>query len=237
MKRGRIKIIFYLVSFSVSLYSISRVLDPIISIASGHPEDIKGGLFARLLPGLIGGESLDLSGITGGEGGLSSVDDIFNSLKQQGGDQTASSAGTDLQNLLSRVKSTASPSSKSGGTGSARIIRNTRATPVKKMTADEIAMTAVDSRVLDPDVEKSLRESAISLHTQGKIEEAIAAYQKAIAASPKRSGLHRNLALAYFQIGNYTNAWDEVHATRQLNGTIPDKFLHALGDKMSEPIG
>ena len=237
MKRGRIKIAFYLVSFSVSLYSISRVIEPIMSIASGHPEEIKDSFFAKFIPGLTGGESLDLSGLTGGEDGDSSIDDIFNSLKQQGGDQTTPSTATDLQNVLSQAGDSSKISSKSANRSGAKIIRNTRALPVKKLNPSDIAMTTVDSHELDPEVEESLRQSAISLHTQGKIKEAITAYQKAIAASPNRAGLHRNIALAYYQLGNFTSAWDEVHTAQQLGGTVPDRFLQSLRDKMSEPTG
>lgn len=103
-------------------------------------------------------------------------------------------------------------------------------------SARSSAMEADDSaQRLAPEERQTLLESAESLHAQGKLAEAIVAYHNALARNPDDGGAHLNLAIAYFQQGDYNGAWLEVHEAQRLGKPPKPEFIETLRERMPDP--
>ena len=240
MRKGRIKLTILMIAFAVSLYSISKVMGPLIALASGDTTSIQEGLVAKLLPTLFGESTTDLEML--GDGSLAQLEDM---LKQSSNEidpskslGLGSAAGISNPNQLLGPNGLGSSSSQTGNSPtSARLItkNSSQRSGSNEIDPDRIEMTNVRDVGLDPELEKSLRASAIALHMEGKLEKAVEAYHKEIAREPSKARLRSNLAVALYQLERYDEAWDEVHEAQRLGGSPPAAFVKALRKKMSEP--
>jgi tetratricopeptide (TPR) repeat protein len=237
MRKGRIKLAILMIAFAVSLFSISKVMGPLIALASGDTSAIQDGLMSKLLPTLFGGKTGELE-VFGGN----SLDRVQSLLEQsQSFDPTAGGAGKSSgisipNQLISPAGLAQSPSSSSSTTStSARIITKSSGKSRPQLHPDDFEMSNVREAGLDPELEESLRTSAIALHMEGRLEEAVAAYHREIEKAPGKPRIHANLAVALFQMKRYDEAWQEVHAARHLGGGPPAAFVKALTEKMPEP--
>lgn len=81
-----------------------------------------------------------------------------------------------------------------------------------------------------------LNASAASLHAQGRLEEAIAAYHALLRTDPGSAGTHLNLAFAYYQSGDDRSAWRHVESARQLGREPHPKFKRLLSERTPDPF-
>jgi len=239
MKRGRIKLAFYVAAFSLSLYSASRILDPILALASGDTSKTDSGFLQKLLPNLTGGSDIleSLASINENtQNPLGRLSEITQNLDPQNNKNTnPSSTPTTASDPLNALKKIANPKTPANISSKARITKKKKPSPQKQNPANPAQMKPKQPRKLKPKIEQSLGRSAVALHNQGKLKKAIAAYKKAIAADFKNASLHKNIAIAYYQVGNYELAWAEIHSAQKLGGRIPPKFLSTLQEKMPDP--
>ena len=85
--------------------------------------------------------------------------------------------------------------------------------------------TRVDARMMRAD-----------LHwTRGEQGEAIDAAQAVLLTHPSSVDAHGRLARWYFYTGAYESAWEHVHATESLGGSVPGQLRRLLSDRMPEP--
>ncbi len=233
-----------------------------MSLASGESSDGGAGtvgMISKLLPLISGGgdnaglENIDLSALTGGSTGgtgdgspdMNTLLDSINSLSNgsTSSNSSASSASSsssnslglsdDLMSQLNQLTGNSGSTSKSKSAGNAKIL--SRSSPTRKREAPKVEMKSIDSAEMDTQLESSIRTSAVALHANGKLVEAIAAYQKAIRSNPNDASLYLNYAIAQYQTTDYTGAWQSVHKAASLGKTAPKKFRKALAKKMAEP--
>jgi tetratricopeptide (TPR) repeat protein len=75
----------------------------------------------------------------------------------------------------------------------------------------------------------------VSLFALGRRNQAIDCYRTAIALNNRNPYPHLNLAAAMYFMGDYAEAWKEVHLGERYGGTpIPD-FIEALSQQMPDP--
>jgi len=211
-KRRSIKPFIYLFMVVVSLYSLSRVVDPLLTLASGEAGAVGDGLNG-LVSTVIKEKTQEVMSryITGTgtpEGSLDTLD-----LDQLTGQLSGQNPGdiTSLeQTLLAGL-------------------------PREKGSQKDDEMIDINSVELDPELEQALLNSAVGLHNQGKLDEAIAAYYHLLSKNPNHAASYANLAVAYLQKSEYEKAWQAIHKSESLGRRTHKQFRADLEEKMSEP--
>lgn len=209
-KKRLFKLFYYMATLCISLYSVSRIVSPILELKESFGADgnvstsvIKNILF-NLLPGNTEA-NLEQYGIE---------DDIINKLPFADNPQ--------LQGQLQRYQ----------------LANNTGAQDTQPVISvnKNIVVQDIRNAELDPELEKELSRSAVVLHAQGKLEEAIAVYLTDVGKNPRDAAAFSNLALAYYQTGQYTDAWEAVFKAEDLGRVTNSEFRSKLTEKMAEPI-
>lgn len=116
-----------------------------------------------------------------------------------------------------------------GATTGVRALFPTMSAQTAKKNSREIVMQDVRHAGLDPEIVSDLERSAVSLHTAGRLDEAIDAYVRAIKDSPKDAGLHLNLGIAYYQKGLLENARSQLGEASRLGARVPSQLAEAIG--------
>ena len=75
----------------------------------------------------------------------------------------------------------------------------------------------------------------MALRMQGRLDESIEQFKEAIRLNPRFIDAHGNLALAYYDRGEYALAWKHIRACEDVGGHAPKGFLKRLAEKMPEP--
>lgn len=87
----------------------------------------------------------------------------------------------------------------------------------------------------DPSHSDSYSNLGLALLYSNKPDEAFPMLKKAIKISPKNGDAQVNIALFYFGVGDYTNAWRHVHLAQDNNSVVKPEFIRDLKSKMPEP--
>jgi hypothetical protein len=75
----------------------------------------------------------------------------------------------------------------------------------------------------------------LSLADERRIEEATDAYRESLRINPATGEVHHNLAVALFRVGDYAEAWREVHLAERYGIQPVAGFVKTLAEKMPEP--
>ena len=59
--------------------------------------------------------------------------------------------------------------------------------------------------------------------------------KRAIEINPQNGDAQVNIALYYFGVGDYINAWKHVHLAQDNNSVVKSGFIRDLEGKMPEP--
>lgn len=70
---------------------------------------------------------------------------------------------------------------------------------------------------------------------QGRADEALREYRKAIQIDPANAKAHNNLAVVLYFKGDYAGAWEEVHLSEEYGLEVQPGFRAALSQAMPEP--
>lgn len=70
---------------------------------------------------------------------------------------------------------------------------------------------------------------------QGKFEEAVRIFKRALRWDPEQPVIHVNLARAYYRLGEYEFSWNHVIETERLNAVVPASLLSNLSKAMKRP--
>jgi Flp pilus assembly protein TadD len=92
-----------------------------------------------------------------------------------------------------------------------------------------IAAAAAQQKKEGAAAEPSEAEKAMALIQQGKFDEAIVEFQKALTANPTNASIHFNLGVAYERKEQMTEARSQFEEATKLNPTFGEAFL-ALGN-------
>ncbi|MBL1216187.1 MAG: tetratricopeptide repeat protein [Planctomycetes bacterium] len=200
-KRPSYRLIILLVFSAISLYTVSNIVDRVMSVA----EKAGGGwtpqtVIGALLPGQAG-EAVNTLRDT------KNLDALLNQV--QGNDGTMDSAA------LAQLSQTLG----AGGI------------PEGDPDHPEAEMVDVRNAPIDPEVEQAIRNSGIALHTQGRLDEAIVAYRRELKAEPKNAATWFNLGIAYFQTEAYEESWDALTTAESLGRLIPPRLKMAVHGK------
>lgn len=116
--------------------------------------------------------------------------------------------------------------------------RTSLASALQRMgKAEEAARESQQAMESDPQSAAAQYNLGVSLQEQDRLDEAIAAYRQAIRIQPGFAQAHNNLALAYFEKGDYRQAWREVLLCREYGLEPHPQFIQALTQKMPDPGG
>ena len=102
---------------------------------------------------------------------------------------------------------------------------------------EEAAQAGKDASVNSVERARMHFSTGNALDQQEKFEEAIKEYQEAARLQPDFGMTHNNLAVDYYYVGNFAEAWREVHLARKYNTSVHPGFLEALSEKMPDPGG
>jgi len=86
-----------------------------------------------------------------------------------------------------------------------------------------------------PDLAAGHYNLGVILQNQNRMDEAIQAYREAIRLRPDFAQAHNNLALALYDKGDYAEAWQEIHLSREYGFEPHPGFLELLRREMPEP--
>src|SRR3954468_14544737 len=94
-----------------------------------------------------------------------------------------------------------------------------------------------DARLHRLETTAQLAARAATLHREGKIKEAIAAYDAMLRAEPRNTHALHYSGVAFYQIGDLAQALDRLRASVNLDGSNPDAWsnlglvLQAIGHR------
>jgi len=66
-------------------------------------------------------------------------------------------------------------------------------------------------------------------------DHAIAHMQQVLGLDPEYAPAHERLAVWHYYRGDYAEAWDHVHAARDLGHDMPGQFMNLLTAQMPDP--
>lgn len=202
-KRPSYRLIVLLVFSSIFLYSASRLVDRVMSLADGVEGELTPQSIVRaLLPGNAS-QAIDMMRDTG------NLDQLLRQVQANGGD-------VDPQ-ALAHVANTLADAGMAG---------------VPAAKGQDVEMIDVRNAPMDPEVEAAIRNSGIALHTKGRLEEAINAYQNELKADPKSAATWFNLGVAYYQTQQYQASWDALSKAESLGRRIPPDLKVAVHNRL-----
>lgn len=88
---------------------------------------------------------------------------------------------------------------------------------------------------IDPNLVEAHFNLGHVLQMQGRLEEAISAWHEVLKRKPGDGETHSRLAIAYYYLNDYLNAWRHVHAAEASNHAVPPQFRELLAARMAEP--
>lgn len=87
----------------------------------------------------------------------------------------------------------------------------------------------------DPTYSHSYSNLGLTLLYSGKSKEALLNLKKALEIDSKNGDAHVNIALYYFDVGDYSLSWRHVHLAQDYKATVNPNFLRDLKGKLLEP--
>lgn len=87
----------------------------------------------------------------------------------------------------------------------------------------------------DPTHSDSYSNLGLALLYSNKPIEALPMLKRAIEINPKNGDAQVNIALYYFGVSDYTNAWKHIHLAQDNHSEVKPEFLRDLKAKMPEP--
>ena len=87
----------------------------------------------------------------------------------------------------------------------------------------------------DPSFSHSYSNLGLALVAQRRFKEALPMLERALAIDPRNGDAHVNLAVYYFETGDYQGAWKHVHLAQDNGAAVRPEFLRDLKLKMAEP--
>ncbi|MFG0330747.1 MAG: tetratricopeptide repeat protein [Phycisphaerales bacterium] len=192
------KVFLYVSVGCVSLYSVSRLIEPMLALANGDLSAFGGSEAAQGALNRLVDQVAQTQGLTAAQSEMPGA-----------GDRNERSGIDSL--LSSALGAPASPGESSGG--------------------NELPAAVHKPEGLSKEEAQAMFDSAVSLHAQGRLDEAIVAYHNLLSRSDD-AGVHLNLAVAYFQQGDYHGAQQEVEEARRLGREARPEFIAALEKKL-----
>jgi tetratricopeptide (TPR) repeat protein len=102
---------------------------------------------------------------------------------------------------------------------------------MKRGKPDEAARAFERALELDPRSKEALVNLAGLRSVADKRREALDLYLRAAEVDPKDGVLHNNVAVLYFRLGSYAEAWDYAQKALALGAKVDPGFLKELGEK------
>ena len=87
----------------------------------------------------------------------------------------------------------------------------------------------------DPSFSHSYSNLGLALLYSHRPKEALPMLKKALDIDSKNGDAHVNMALYYFETGEYLAAWKHIHLAQDNNAAVRPEFLRDLKSKMPEP--
>ncbi len=192
-------------------------------MASGDTTGLQSSILQKIIPGTNLEKSLadpTLEGMISSDGKAVSQSDF-------------------VDRLNATIEAASNSSQDANSTTTTRTLSNQNWTKsnskARKAAVNAIEMSQNEGTATSPGSASDLKKTAIALHNEKKLNEAIAVYLQAIKLEPRRVSLHKNLALAYYQNRNYPAAWRSVSAVETLGGSISPQLLSYLQAKLPDP--
>ena len=89
--------------------------------------------------------------------------------------------------------------------------------------------------VKDPSFSHAYSNLGLALLYTGSREEALLNLSKALEIDPKNGDAHVNMALYYYDAGDYVLAWKHVHLAQDYKSAVDPGLLRKLNEKLPEP--
>lgn len=87
----------------------------------------------------------------------------------------------------------------------------------------------------DPTFSHSYSNLGLALLYSGKPNEALPNLKKALDIDPRNGDAQVNIAMFYFNAGDYPSSWRHVHLAQDVKATVNPNFLRDLKTKFPEP--
>ena len=88
---------------------------------------------------------------------------------------------------------------------------------------------------LEPSFPHAHSNLGLALLYSGEKTEALKPLQEAVDLAPKDGDVNVNLAIWYYEDGQYANAWKYLKVARENGANIKESFVADLSEKMKEP--
>lgn len=98
------------------------------------------------------------------------------------------------------------------------------------------ALTELEQAAIDDPRDAVIQDHlGMAYRLKGRLLEAAEAFRKAVELNPRYVEAHGNLAITYYDLGDYAGAWEHVALCEQHGGRAPQAFLQKLSEKMPDP--